>query len=177
MDPRAYFTTLARYNVWATRRLFETVDALSEADYRRPCGLFFGSVHGTLNHLLVAEHEAWYPRFAEGLSNKVVLNAELEADRGRLRERLLDAAPRWLTLIATVDDARFGGTLDYTTTRGVAQSLPFDATLGHVFNHGTHHRGQITAALTAMGHPCPEIDLVWMLQAERAAAPAEKAHP
>ena len=108
MDPRAYFTTLARYNVWATRRLFETVDALSDTDYRRPCGLFFGSVHGTLNHLLVAEHEAWYPRFAEGLSNKVVLNAELEADRGRLRERLLDAAPRWLTLIATVDDARFG---------------------------------------------------------------------
>jgi acetyl esterase len=39
-------------------------------------------------------------------------------------------------------------------------------TLGHVFNHATHHRGQITAAITAMGYPCPEIDWVWMLQAE-----------
>jgi uncharacterized damage-inducible protein DinB len=48
----------------------------------------------------------------------------------------------------------------------VAQSLPFSATLAHVFNHGTHHRGQITAAITALGHPCPELDLVWMLQAE-----------
>jgi uncharacterized damage-inducible protein DinB len=28
------------------------------------------------------------------------------------------------------------------------------------------YRGQITAAITAMGYPCPEIDLVWMLQAE-----------
>ena len=175
MDPRAYFTTLARYNAWATRRLFEHVDALPEADYRRDCGLFFKSVHGTLNHLLVGEHAIWYPRFAEGVSNQLALNAELEADRMRLRERLLDAAPRWLALIAALDDTRFDGTLDYTTTRGVPQSLPFAATLGHVFNHGTHHRGQITAAITAMGHPCPEIDLVWMLQAERAAARTEKA--
>jgi uncharacterized damage-inducible protein DinB len=175
MDPRAYFTTLARYNAWATRKLFEHVDALPEADYRRDCGLFFKSVHGTLNHLLVGEHAIWYPRFAEGVSNQLALNAELEADRMRLRGRLLDAAPRWVALIATLDDERFDGTLDYTTTRGVAQSLPFAAALGHVFNHGTHHRGQITAAITAMGQPCPEIDLVWMLQAERAAAFTEKA--
>ena len=53
--------------------------------------------------------------------------------------------------------------------------LPFAATLGHVFNHGTHHRGQITAAITAMGHACPEIDMVWMLQAESAAPRTEKA--
>ena len=46
------------------------------------------------------------------------------------------------------------------------QSLPFAATLAHVFNHGTHHRGQITAAVTMLGHECPELDLVWMLQQE-----------
>ena len=74
--------------------------------------------------------------------------------------------PRWQALIASLDDTRFAGTLDYTTTRGIAQSLPFAPTLGHVFNHATHHRGQITAAITAMGYPCPEIDWVWMLQAE-----------
>ena len=45
-------------------------------------------------------------------------------------------------------------------------SLPFAATLLHVFNHGTHHRGQITAALTSMGYHCPEIDLVNMLVEE-----------
>ena len=43
------------------------------------------------------------------------------------------------------------------------------ATLAHVFNHGTHHRGQITAALTALGQPCPELDLVYFLQTEAAA--------
>jgi uncharacterized damage-inducible protein DinB len=43
---------------------------------------------------------------------------------------------------------------------------PIAATLAHVFNHGTHHRGQITAAMASMGNPYPELDLVWMLQAE-----------
>ena len=42
------------------------------------------------------------------------------------------------------------------------------STLAHVFNHGTHHRRQITAAITTMGQACPELDLVWMLQAESA---------
>jgi uncharacterized damage-inducible protein DinB len=161
-----YFDTLARYNVWATRRLYEHVDALPEDDYRRDVGLFFGSVHGTLNHLLVAEHEIWFERFSRGVSPMRALDEEVETDRARLRERLLAAAPRWRALVASVDAPRWVGRLDYTTTRGVAQSLPFAQTLGHVFNHGTHHRGQISAAITAMGHACPELDLVWMLQAE-----------
>jgi len=163
---RHYFTTLARYNVWATRRLYEHVDALSDDEYRRDVGLFFKSVHGTLNHILVAEHLVWYPRFAEGVSNRRALNEEVETDRAALRKRLMDGAQRWLPLIESLPDRRFAGPLDYTTTKGVPQSLPFSTTLGHVFNHGTHHRGQITAAITAMGHACPELDLVWMLQAD-----------
>jgi uncharacterized damage-inducible protein DinB len=163
-----YFGSLARYHAWATHKLYEHVDRLGDADYRRDAGLFFKSVHGTCNHLLLAEHRVWFPRFAEGVSNVVALDSELEADRARLRERLLEAVPRWQALIAGLDAARFAATskLDYTTTQGVSQSLPFAATLGHVFNHATHHRGQITAAITAMGYPCPEIDWVWMLQAE-----------
>jgi len=160
-----YFATLARYNAWATRKLYEHVDSLSEDDYRRDAGLFFTSVHGTLNHLLVG-HLLWFRRFAAGESPRVALNEEVETDRARLRERLIDGAQRWLPLIESLADSRWTGKLDYTSTKGVAMSLPFAPTLGHVFNHGTHHRGQITAAITAMGHPCPEIDLVWMLQAE-----------
>jgi len=162
-----HFLTLARYNVWATRVLLEQhIAPLPDELYRRDAGLFFKSIHGTLNHLLVGEHTVWFPRFAEGASPRVALDAELEPDRARLVQRLIEGAERWPGLIAQFDDARFGGTLDYTTTKGVPASLPFAATLAHVFNHGTHHRGQITAALTAMGRPCPELDLVWLLQAD-----------
>ena len=160
-----YFATLARYGVWATRKLCEHVDRLTDDEYRRDAGLFFKSVHGTLNHLLVAE-QVWFPRFAEGVSPKIALNEELEPDRAHLRQRLTESALRWQPFIESVEAGRWSGPIDYVSTKGIRQSLPFTVTLGHVFNHGTHHRGQISAAITAMGHACPEIDLVWMLQAE-----------
>jgi len=169
MDARSQFTTLARYDIWATRRLYEHIDALPEADYRRDAGLFFRSVHGTLNHLLVAEHELWRRRFAEGVSPRLRLDAELEPDRTRLRERLIDGAAAWQPLIESWPEDRFDGVLEYTSTDGVARRLPFATALTHVFNHGTHHRGQITAAITVLGRACPELDLPWMLLAERKA--------
>ena len=154
MDAVAHFTQLARYNVWATARVLDAVRALPDGDYRRDVGLFFKSIHGTLNHV----------RFAEGISPKVALDAELEPDRAQLDARLREGAARWAPLIASFKPDRWNGTLDYTTMRGTAASLPFAATLAHVFNHGTHHRGQITAALTALGQPCPELDFVYFLQ-------------
>jgi uncharacterized damage-inducible protein DinB/GNAT superfamily N-acetyltransferase len=162
---REHLQTLARYNLWATRRLLDAVDALPEADYRRDAGLFFKSVHGTLNHLLVAQ-QIWLSRFAENVSPRIALDTELEPDRRRLRERLVEGALAWLPMLDVWPDARLTGRLDYQRTSGDAMSLPFHAVLAHVFNHGTHHRGQITAALTAFGRPAPELDLPYMLAEE-----------
>lgn len=165
-DWSQHFSTLARYNLWATQRLLATVATLPEEAYRRDVGLFFRSIHGTLNHLLVGEHHLWFQRFSEGSSPNVALNAELEPDRQRLAERLLEGAARWQPLIGNWPAERFEGELSYTTMRGQPATLPFGSTLAHVFNHGTHHRGQITAALTALGMSAPELDLVYMLQEE-----------
>lgn len=161
-----HFSTLARYNLWATQRLLAAVAALPEEAYRRDQGLFFKSIHGTLNHLLVGEHHLWFLRFSEGSSPSIALNSELEPDRQRLSERLLEGAARWEPLIMSWPAERFEGDLSYTTMRGQPATLPFSATLAHVFNHGTHHRGQITVALTALGVASPELDLVYMLQEE-----------
>ncbi|PKO27105.1 MAG: damage-inducible protein DinB [Betaproteobacteria bacterium HGW-Betaproteobacteria-9] len=166
MDACAHFLQLARYNVWATRRLLDAVAHVSDADYRKDVGLFFKSIHGTLNHLLVGEHMLWYPRFAKGTSPTVALNDEVEPDRARLGQALKGGAANWSPLIESWPAERFDGALNYTNMRGQAMSLPFAATLAHVFNHGTHHRGQITAALTALGHASPELDLVYLLQEE-----------
>ena len=167
MDPVAYFTTLARYDAWATQRLLDAVAVLPEDDYRRDVGLFFKSIHGTLSHLLVGEVHLWQVRFAGGGSPRLALDAELEPDRARLAERLLEGIARWPQVIAGIAPERWDGNLDYSTSTGVPTSVPFAPTMAHVFNHGTHHRGQITAALTALGQPCPEIDLVYMLRQEK----------
>ncbi|MBP8150414.1 MAG: DinB family protein [Limnohabitans sp.] len=163
-----HFLQLARYNRWATGRLLDAVAVLPETDYRRDVGLFFKSLHGTLNHLLVGEHMLWYPRFARGVSPVLALDAEIEPDRERLAQALKGGAVNWVQLIGTWPVERFDGQLSYTTMRGTSAHLPFAATLAHVFNHATHHRGQITAALTAMGQPCPELDMVYFLQTEQA---------
>jgi uncharacterized damage-inducible protein DinB/GNAT superfamily N-acetyltransferase len=163
---REHLQTVARHHRWATQRLLLATDLLAEDDYRRHAGLFFGSVHGTLNHLLVVDEQLWRPRFADGASPQVALDAELEADRAQLGRRLLAAAGAWLPLLDSWPEARLGGNLEYRRLGGQAVSLPFAATLAHVFNHGTHHRGQISAALTAFGQPGPGLDLVVMLQEE-----------
>ena len=170
MNPHTHFSTLARYNGWATQRLLQAIEPVSDADYRRDLGLFFKSIHGTLNHLLVGEHLLWYPRFARGASPKagpaLTLDMEAEPDRARLGQALKGGAANWLPLIESWPAERFDGTLTYTNTNGITATLPFTATLSHVFNHGTHHRGQISAALTQLGQPAPVLDLVYFLQQE-----------
>ncbi len=164
-----YFATLARYHRWATARLLDAIAPLPDQDYRRDVGLFFDSIHGTLNHLLVAE-DLWHARFAEGRSPVVALDAEMSADRVEVARMLREAAARWEALVASIPISRHVEKLAYRTMRGNDVTLPFAATLGHVFNHGTHHRGQITAAISGLGAGrtlAPELDLVYMLQQEQ----------
>lgn len=163
---RNHFLTLARYHAWATQRLLDAVAALDDGAYRRDVGLFFHSVHGTLNHLLVGESLLWFRRFAHGESPALTLDREAEPDRARLARAVLDGALAWQGAIADWPVERFDGRITYVRTTGELMDLPFAPTLAHVFNHATHHRGQITAALTMLGQPGPELDLVFFLQTQ-----------
>ncbi|HEX6244914.1 MAG TPA: DinB family protein [Polyangiales bacterium] len=172
MNARDHFLMLARYHVWATDRLLDRhVASLSDDEYRRDVGLFFVSVHGTLNHLLVAERGLWFERFVNGQSPKRKLNEEVHSDRATLHAALKQAVRDWLPAIEAWPESRFDGSLHYTSTEGVVRTVPLVPTLTHVFNHGTHHRGQISAALTAMGHPAPELDLLFTVIAGAAKKP------
>jgi uncharacterized damage-inducible protein DinB len=165
MEMRNYFEALARYHVWATDKVLAEVATMSDVHYRQDCGLFFKSVHGTLNHMLVGEQH-WYSRFADGVSLKLALNTELETNRTVLATALRDAVKRWSPWVKTMDMKNFNGNLHYTKSSGGQVIVPFASALGHVFNHGTHHRGQVSAALTSMSYAAPEMDLIYMLQAE-----------
>lgn len=154
---------LADYNIWATTKLNQTLADVSDADFYRDIGLFFKSIFGTLNHVLLGEHALWFARFAEGHSPTLTLNTIVKQDRHVLVQALQEKASNWLIFLDELDPQRLTGTLDDQTSTGQPKSLPYAATLLHVFNHGTHHRGQISAALTAMGYPCLELDLVYML--------------
>lgn len=158
---------MARYNVWATKKLNLILQTVSDTDFFQDNGLFFGSIFATLNHLLVGEHYLWYPRFSAHTSPKLKLNAIIETDRTLLIKEVEDKASNWLQLIDVIKSKTIPQDLIYQTSTGQQMSLPYLATLMHVFNHGTHHRGQINGALTDMGYTCPELDLVYMLIDEK----------
>jgi uncharacterized damage-inducible protein DinB len=169
VNARDHYLTLARYHVWATDRLLDRhVATLTDDEYRRDVGLFFKSVHRTLNHLLLADRHLWFERFARGVSPSRQLDEEVHAERAPLDAALRAAARAWLPEIESWDEARFDGDLTYTSTAGVTRTVPFAAALSHVFNHGTHHRGQLSAAITMLGHACPEIDLLIPVLADAA---------
>lgn len=159
---------MARYHHWATERLLSAIVPMSDEAYRRSCGLFFGSIHGTLNHLLLTDSGFWYPRFTGGAVTTLPLDAELESDRSALAARLMSATALWPGLVEGLGDTALAGDLHYTMTTGDKRSLPMSAALLHVVNHATHHRGQITAAMTMLGYDFPPLDLPYLVFSEQA---------
>ncbi len=174
MQLAAYFHRLARYHAWATQVLLDkSLQHLSDEQWHRDSGLFFGSVHRTVNHLLVTDN-IWFARFAEGISPRMALDTELFHERDPLVAAWRHAVQRWPDWVERLShDAAdmLDGELSYTRNNGETVRLPFAPTLGHVFNHATHHRGQISAAITSMGLAGPELDWVYQLQQEARSTP------
>lgn len=163
---KSQIAQMARYHAWATERLLSSIEPLPEETYRQECGLFFGSIHGTLNHLLLTDSEIWYPRFAQDHSTSLSLDVELESDRAVLASRLSAAASLWSGFVDGLTEASLAGDLRYRMTTGQPRVLPMSAALLHVFNHATHHRGQITAALSILGFQYQPLDLPFLVFSE-----------
>jgi uncharacterized damage-inducible protein DinB len=162
MDLRDHLRLMARYNVWAHRRLLAAAEPLSDAAYRASTGLFFGSVHGSLNHLLVSER-IWHSRLTGQASGVTALDQIIEEDRQRLASALIGFAEGWLDWIDAEDDAALAGDFHYSNLKGQPFCLPRASVPLHVFNHATHHRGQISTALSQAGLEAPVMDLPYFL--------------
>lgn len=154
------FPMLAAYNAWANRRLYDAVGALPADKYRADAGLFFRSLHGTLNHLLVTDR-IWMRRFTgDGQAPDrldAILHEEFEELRAA-REAEDDRIVRW---VDSLDEAALAGTISYrrVTTADVF-TQPLAPALQHLFNHETHHRGQCHAGLTRLAGEAPSLDLL-----------------
>jgi len=171
MDLHQHLRLMADYHAWALDRLYAEVDALDDADYFRDCGQFFGSVHGTLNHLLLVEH-LWQARLEQTVFPVTGLDQQLEPDRARLKQRLQTFAQGWRPFVDGLDAAAVAGDLNYRNLQNVPYTLPFASLVLHVFNHATHHRGQASIALVQLGRTAPVMDLPYFLLD----LPAEKLH-
>ena len=164
------FVMLARYNAWANVRLYEAVRSMDEERYRHDAGAFFGSMHRTLNHVLVADR-IWMNRFTGEGPTYDRLDAVPCGDLKTLSAEREREDARILFWVRSLDDEALGANFTYipvTTPEPVTQRLA--PALTHMFNHQTHHRGQAHMILTAQGSEAPALDLIYFhREAARAA--------
>lgn len=155
---------MARYNRWQNENLYGAAERLDDAERKRDRGAFFGSVHATLNHLLWADR-MWLSRLAGtpkpegGIGQSTSLFddwSELKRERAGLDDWMVEWAdqlePAWLE----------GELAWYSGAAGRDVTLPKADVLMHVFNHQTHHRGQVHCLLTRAGVRPGDTDLFLM---------------
>ena len=163
----AYIRTMAEYNAEMNRRLYGAAARLSDAERRMPRGAFWGSIHGTLTHILWGDQQ-WMSRFdgwprpttpikesARMIEDFAVLSTE--------REKADADISRWA---ANVDDAWLAGNLSWLSSAANREvTAPLRLLVTHFFNHQTHHRGQAHAMLTATGQETGDTDLFLLVPA------------
>jgi uncharacterized damage-inducible protein DinB len=160
----AYVQRMARYNKWQNVNLYGVADALTDDERRRERGAFFGSIHKTLSHLLWGDR-MWMSRFSDvprpevGIPESISLYPEwapLKQARAAFDKTMIDWAdrlePSWLA----------GDLVWYSGSAKKEMSQPKWLLVTHMFNHGTHHRGQVHCMLTQAGGKPQPTDLPWM---------------
>ncbi|KPF70967.1 damage-inducible protein DinB [Bosea sp. AAP35] len=162
MIDTAYVRTMARYNAWQNDSLYAAAATLDDAARRLDRGAFFRSIHGTFCHLLWADR-MWLSRFAGTPKPAVRIH-----ESGALVAGWDDLVGERQAFDATITD--WADTLsndwlsgDLTWFSGATQRKmrkPVGLLVAHMFNHQTHHRGQIHAMLTSAGAKPEDTDLM-----------------
>ena len=151
-------SSLYEYGAWVTQRLLAAAAALTEEQFTQKVLPGFGSVHLTLVHILGAE-VIWFARW-HGLSPKTMLSqrelSSLSAIRGRWAELIDERRAKLMGL----DEAELAETVQWTNMRGQLYALPRWQVILHCANHSTHHRSEVAAMLTELGHEPDSTDLL-----------------
>lgn len=176
----APFRLMAEYNAWMNGKLYDAAATLAPEALAADRGAFFGSILGTLEHLVVAD-TIWLKRFAEhpaggplapvrDLPQPQALAQIQFGALAPLRERrdLLDRLiAAWIAGLAEAD---LDTPLVYRNTKGLPFEKPFGSILLHFFNHQTHHRGQATTLFSQVGIDVGVTDLLALIPTAQAGA-------
>ena len=166
MDILQNFGLFAAYNRWANRLVYSAAEQLDDEEYFRDVSAFFKSMHGTLNHILVADR-VWLKRFTGTGSHPSSLDAIIADDLQSLTGLRIIEDQRINEWVGTIDEERLTGSISFTpiTNPGlVTQKL--GPCLSHFFNHQTHHRGHAHMILSVLGKNPPSLDMVAFVRNE-----------
>jgi uncharacterized damage-inducible protein DinB len=158
MDLLTHFQMLARYNRIANERLYAACAQLDDAEYRKPRAGSFGSIHGLLNHILLGDRR-WMGLFESGERTTPPLNRVLYDDFPSLRTAREREDARIEAFFAGLDAAFWSRSFAYTNNQGKDYVETAHVACSHLFNHQTHHRGQVHVMLSQTPVAPPSLDL------------------
>lgn len=157
-----HYRAMAGYNHWMNRKLYEVCAGLSDEQRKRDLGAYFRSIHGTLNHILLADR-VWMGRFTDTPTAFKSLDQVLYSDFERLIAEREKEDQRIIIWVNSLNDSDPGNELRYTgMTSPQARNYPLWFALSHFFNHQTHHRGQITTMIKQLGIDPGVTDLIML---------------
>ncbi|ADZ69982.1 DinB family protein [Polymorphum gilvum] len=160
-DPILY-RRQAAYNFWMTNKLYATCGQMSDAERKADRGAFFRSIHSTLNHLLFGDR-IWMGRFTGRSHEHRGMGVDIYDDFGELEQAHRAMAAEIEAFAAGLTPEWLAGTLRWTNTTGTRTlERPRWLLVSHLFNHQTHHRGQITTLLSQSGLDIGVTDLPFM---------------
>ena len=154
-----HFELMAQYNRWMNRNLYAVCAGIPDAERRKDLGAFFRSVHGTLNHILYAD-KAWMGRFIKEPFSVKLMGQDLYGDFAELKEERENTDQAIIEWAARLEPAWLDEPLQYrSNVDGNTRVLPAWILVTHMFNHQTHHRGQVHCLLTQLGAKPDDTDL------------------
>ncbi len=154
---------MARFNAWVNKRVYGCVAGLPDADYRDDRKAYFGSIHNTLNHLLLVDR-AWTCRIKGVAHGHKSLDQILYDDFDSLRGAREAEDAALIELVDSLSDAELLRPITYNSMSGGGSfTNRCDRILITLFNHQTHHRGQIHTMLTQQGIDPPPLDVIVFL--------------
>jgi uncharacterized damage-inducible protein DinB len=160
IDP-AYVRRMARYNRWQNENLYGCADTLSDDERRRERGAFFGSIHKTLSHLLWGD-QIWMSRFtnAPPPQGGIPESVSLFPDWGGLKRERTVFDETIIAWADGIDAAWLEPNLTWFSAGAKREiTKPTWVLVTHMFNHQTHHRGQVHCLLTQAGGKPHSTDL------------------
>jgi len=160
-----FVRTMAAYNAEMNRRVYDAAARLSDEERRKDRGAFWGSIHRTLNHILWGD-TIWMIRFDnwEKLPGGIKESDGLHQDFFALRDARVVADRRLCDWAERVDAAWLADELTwFSAVMNKEMRKPHGLLVTHIFNHQTHHRGQVHAMLTAAGEKTGDTDLPFVL--------------
>jgi len=158
MDLVAHFQMLARYNRVANERLYEACSKLDDTEYRKQRPGSFGSIHALLNHIMLGDR-IWMARFEGAGRTTPALNTVLYDDFSDLRDARKEEDARIEGFFARLEANALDRKLQYTNSQGKEYVEETAVAISHLFNHQTHHRGQVHVMLSQTAVPPPSLDL------------------